>query len=594
MTTHDQGQPTDNEAGYTLIELLIVIVILPLILGAVAAAIITAYQNSGATTNRLSGSVNAQLSSAYFVRDVQGATYITTNGAAGAPGFTAPFGPSDPQICGSTGGSLPGATLLLGIYRGGSNPSSITYAITTTGTRQVIREYCTVVGSGVNAFSTNAPSSTVVMSDDVPGAQGPAIISPSPFNVLALAGWTPASVDIHTFYTGGGANLPLSSSTLPVAPAPNGFVANQPAQVASTAGAQSLTCTGSTSTSLTGCSTPAGVVGTIGQGAFISQRAAISGISLSVNQPTSSYNINLLGDPRTAVGAGVECSSAGCGNGPSLITLGGSGVTVNLNGTAVVNINGSVALDNGTLNCTSASASFTASGIIETSTGSNGSSTTNCNLSPPVSAWGQNTVGDPYTGVLPSPFPEPPASQRYNTACCTSPMTLQPGEYTQPWSFTSSNAIVTLVPGVYVLDCGISMTANNSTLQVQADAAGDGVLLYIPHKATDGFGCSGSDGTIKLTSGIINITPLTATQSAQYFSTSANPAAAADLWLWQNMGDTQSAMLGGNGSTIIISGTAYLPGASVTLDGTGALTVGRVIAQSVTFTGTGDTSITGP
>ena len=592
MRRDERRQAGDSEAGYTLIELLIVIVILPLILGAVAAAIITAYQNSGATTNRLNGSVNAQLSSAYFVRDTQGATLITTDGAAGAPGFNAPFSSTNPQICGSSGGSLPGATLLLGIYRGGTNPTSVTYSVTTTGTRQVVRQYCTVDST---AFSTSTPISKVVISDDVPSgtSQGPAIISPSTFNTLALSGWTPTSNNVHTFYTGSGASLPLNGATLSVTPAPTGFIANQPAQIASSAGTQSLTCTDSTSTTLTGCSTPTGVVGTIPKGAFISQHAAVSGISLFVSQPTSAYNITLLGDPRTAVGAGISCSSAGCGNGPSLLTLGGTGVTVTLTGNAIVNINGSVALDNGTLSCTN-NTTFTSSGVIETSTGTNGGSSPNCNPNPPVSAWGQNTVPDPYSGVLPSPFPEPPAAQRFFGACCSTVQTLSPGEYTQQWSFTGSSSQVTLKPGVYVLDCGISMTANGASLNVQSDAAGDGVLLYIPHKATDGFGCAGSDGSVKMTGGSINITPLTAAQASQYFASSADPGGAANLWLWQNIDNTQSAALGGNGSTIIITGTAYLPGASVTLDGTGALTVGRVIAQSVTFTGTGTTSITGP
>ena len=51
---------------------------MPLIVGAIAAAIIVSYQDSGLAQNRLTDSSNAQISSEYFIRDVQGAQYVTT------------------------------------------------------------------------------------------------------------------------------------------------------------------------------------------------------------------------------------------------------------------------------------------------------------------------------------------------------------------------------------------------------------------------------------------------------------------------------------------------------------------------------------
>ena len=76
----------DSDAGFTLVELLVVLVIMPLIVGAIAAAIIVSYQDSGVAGNRISDSSNAQLVSEYFGRDIQGAQYITTSqNAASTP-----------------------------------------------------------------------------------------------------------------------------------------------------------------------------------------------------------------------------------------------------------------------------------------------------------------------------------------------------------------------------------------------------------------------------------------------------------------------------------------------------------------------------
>jgi prepilin-type N-terminal cleavage/methylation domain-containing protein len=63
--------------GFTLIELLVVLVIIPLIIGGLAEAFIVSFNNEAATSNRLSDSVNAQTTSEYFVRDVQGASFVT-------------------------------------------------------------------------------------------------------------------------------------------------------------------------------------------------------------------------------------------------------------------------------------------------------------------------------------------------------------------------------------------------------------------------------------------------------------------------------------------------------------------------------------
>lgn len=66
-----------GEEGFTLIELAIVLVILPLVLGAIAIAIIVTLQDEAKVSTRISASVDSQLTSAFYVRDVQSATSVT-------------------------------------------------------------------------------------------------------------------------------------------------------------------------------------------------------------------------------------------------------------------------------------------------------------------------------------------------------------------------------------------------------------------------------------------------------------------------------------------------------------------------------------
>jgi hypothetical protein len=62
----------------TLIELLIVVILIPIVIGGVTVAIITVVKNQVGVQSRLSDSHDAQTTAAYFARDVQGATKIST------------------------------------------------------------------------------------------------------------------------------------------------------------------------------------------------------------------------------------------------------------------------------------------------------------------------------------------------------------------------------------------------------------------------------------------------------------------------------------------------------------------------------------
>ena len=65
-----------TEEGFTLVELLISTVILAVIFGAVTEAMIVGLRTTDSTDQRLRESVDGQLASAYFARDVQAAAQI--------------------------------------------------------------------------------------------------------------------------------------------------------------------------------------------------------------------------------------------------------------------------------------------------------------------------------------------------------------------------------------------------------------------------------------------------------------------------------------------------------------------------------------
>ena len=65
-----------GRTGFTLIELLIVLVILPLVIGAIAMVLITTLKNHQGIEGKVADSSAATLSSAYYVRDIESASYV--------------------------------------------------------------------------------------------------------------------------------------------------------------------------------------------------------------------------------------------------------------------------------------------------------------------------------------------------------------------------------------------------------------------------------------------------------------------------------------------------------------------------------------
>src|SRR3954453_5315376 len=68
-----------SDDGFTLVELLVVVVVMPLVIGAVTLGLTTTLMNKDATQTRISDSHDAQTASAYFVRDVKSADMVSTS-----------------------------------------------------------------------------------------------------------------------------------------------------------------------------------------------------------------------------------------------------------------------------------------------------------------------------------------------------------------------------------------------------------------------------------------------------------------------------------------------------------------------------------
>ena len=563
------GDRTGRDAGYTLIELLVVVIVIPLVLGAVAEAFILALQQNTSNQNRISDSANAQITSAYFVRDVQGAGEVTTFD------YQSPLqqnGP--PQVCAPGQGAL-----VVAFFHGptSSNPA-LDVAYRLQGNR--ITRYSCTYNSSTN---TSTSPVAVVISDDV-GTSGTDLqvdITPSQFcgttgnpNCPASTGW------INIAASTGLANTQnLSSSTIYV-DGISGFAANKPITVLSTTGSVQITCTsinGGATPNFGGCSGP----NVTGRGGATVTQGSVSEVQVSVNQPGSSYRYALAGSPRSStmsdLGSCPTCQF------PSLLTLGSNPGGASFNGSAAhLTVTGGMMLDGGQLGCTGSPTINVSGGVSGT-----GSVTNTCASTPLAT---QPFLPDPIAGQLPTPcFPQISLSPTNGLSAGT----LQPGRYTSQISFNNSTTY--LKAGVYELDGGINLGGNAKLFLAPGTPAGQGVLLYVPGPGPYQNGCAqvASAQTIRLGGGAqLQFPPL---GSAPVPASLANAPVLQQMWIWEDgsvpAGTTAS--LSGNNTTGNPAGLAYLPGTSVTLYGTPGGATGKIIAASITLAGAAGVVVSG-
>ena len=161
-----------TERGFTLVELLVTLAILPMVVGAIAIGLVSVLSVQSSVAGRIVDSGDAQVVSANFVKDVQSATMITTQSA------------STPQ-CGATG------TQLLGLsWSGGETVVSYVSVSVTSGgstTYSLVRQYCTL--------GSTTPQNSFTISYDLRASQSPPIVTcvTGALNCTPATTWTAAS-----------------------------------------------------------------------------------------------------------------------------------------------------------------------------------------------------------------------------------------------------------------------------------------------------------------------------------------------------------------------------------------------------------------
>jgi type II secretory pathway pseudopilin PulG len=543
------------DAGFTLVELLVVMVIMPLVIGAIAAAIIVSEQDSGVASSRLSDSASAQVASEYYVRDVQGAQYVTTTSAVVGPN----------QVCVNPALSSP--KLVLGLDRtagtaGTSAALSIGYWVTGGANPELVRDSCSSPGT----FTDEVP-----LARDIDPTHVAATIVPAQFASGAAAGWTPTTA---TTAVSMAANL--SAGTLPVS-STNGFVASSGSTsdigVRSTTGYQMMPCTVASPTSFS-CS---GGSGQVSAGAPVRQQDSISNITISVTEPGSGYTYSLQATPRVWTTKLTGKFGPGAPFAAALVTLDTAGTGDSLTGGSI-QVDG-MASFGGSLTA-SAGASLTATAAVNTNGQilCSGGATVKAGVTSVCGDSGGAPTTDPLAPLLVGATPQGLATQ----ACPSfgvSPTTLSPGIYTCELNIPASAQVI-LNPGVYELQNGIAVAGSASLTGT------GGALLYLTCP-TGQPTCTEPDNFAAGSS--VSIAPLTATQSTTFFPTLGTPALQ-DVWLWQDSGVSAgaSSMLVGNGS----SGVAYLPGAVVNLSNNSGTSIGRIVARNITMS-QGSLTVTG-
>ena len=130
-----------DEAGFTLIELIITITILPIVVGAISVAVLSGFNLQGSASSRLSDSNDELVSASVFNKDVQSAQEIetATTPACGTSGQT--------QIVG----------LEWGLDADGSYQTVVSYVTSQDGTKTLlIRQICSAPPSPPSATPTSS------------------------------------------------------------------------------------------------------------------------------------------------------------------------------------------------------------------------------------------------------------------------------------------------------------------------------------------------------------------------------------------------------------------------------------------------------
>jgi prepilin-type N-terminal cleavage/methylation domain-containing protein len=205
---HSERAGGNNDRGFTLVELLIVITIIPVIIGALSAGLLAVFSLQNSVSNRLANSSDSQIVSANYIQDVQAAQRITTANMATAPG------------CGTAS-----ETQILGL-EWDNNQTVVSYVVVQGGSNYLLERNSCAAGH------STTPTTTVIVSYNMPPpTTSPVTILPSSSSTAATAGWAPAQpvtgVTLNIVEPGssggsGGAPFAYTLVAVPSAGAPQG------------------------------------------------------------------------------------------------------------------------------------------------------------------------------------------------------------------------------------------------------------------------------------------------------------------------------------------------------------------------------------
>jgi prepilin-type N-terminal cleavage/methylation domain-containing protein len=281
---------TREESGFTLIELIIVTLIIPVIIGALTLSLISIFSLQSSTSSRISNSGDAQEVSSNFETDIQGASMLIAPG----PNPGAPSGQS-PGTCGT-------GTEVLSLQSGtqaqnGTYPTEISYVTVlqnvTPTTYNLVRNICqngTLTGSALVSHDV-AQSQTASVSCGATLATAQTLVAGS--NVLTVSA-LPAAVANGETVTLGSATPPLNVTASSAASGATSLTVNSPSSSSALSVGTSVV-----DTAWAGSSNNCGAAT-----AWI-PASNVTGVTFVVNEPatgtgTSAYTYTLVGLPRAS------------------------------------------------------------------------------------------------------------------------------------------------------------------------------------------------------------------------------------------------------------------------------------------------------
>lgn len=535
-----------GDDGFTLIELVVVLVIIPLIAGAIAMVLIVTLSDQASVSARVSDSVDSQITSAFYVRDVQSAQYVTTSVPASTPWPSA----AGPAAC--TSGTPASLVVSFGWATGTSLPTGAPV-------EAVVSYWRNQVAGGTGSVSGRTlTSSTPVFTagevgQSVVDAHGTAI----PFGTAIGSFVSPTQVTLTKTTTAGPVTFEVGPTLVRKyckgGASPSKVTTSRDFFTPFLRAVASCIPTSSTCAQVTTHWIPAEVVTTVG---------------LAVMEPDGRYDYNVSAAPRVSSAAGNVVGVPPGGGEltaklPTLLLLGGSTRVIKEDAsTAHIDVKGTTALNtgyfqqtNGTFTTTTLESSDHP--ITQICTGPHAKCVS---ITPPRATW------IPITTPLPDPLAgmaDPPAATQRTCPAGgggTKSFTLSPGLYTCKIDIGGSGHVLTLQKGAYEFADGVTVNGG-ATL-----TGTSGVFIYLPCNRVDAW-----DPVAKCTE--------TFTVKQSHLDVKAlRTGPYAGIWYWQNKGDAAKVTISGPG-TFSTTGIMYAPAAQVKLTGGGGTsTIGAIVA----------------